>query len=150
MAHHLLHIQHRQFKIKHVNTLDNYFGLNAQSVLARSKRAEILASNIINADTPNYKAKDLDFSSILNASKNTMMNPVSIRASHNNHITNGSSDSFITQTKYRIPEHASLDGNTVDSHVEKSKFAENSVRYQISLSMLNNKIQGLINNLKGE
>ena len=53
-------------------------------------------------------------------------------------------------TKYRVPENASLDGNTVDSHVEKSKFAENAVRYQISLSMLNNKIQGLINNLKGE
>ncbi len=133
-----------------MNTLDNYFGLNAQSVLARSKRAEILASNIINADTPNYKAKDLDFGSILSANKKTTIKPVSIHASHSSHITNGSSDSFNVHTKYRIPEHASLDGNTVDSHVEKGKFAENSVRYQISLSMLNNKIQGLINNLKGE
>ena len=130
--------------------LDNYFGLNAQSVLARSKRAEVLASNIINADTPNYKAKDLDFSSILSANSNKAIKPITIHASHGNHITHGSNDTFSLQTKYRVPEHASLDGNTVDSHVEKGKFAENSVRYQISLSLLNNKIQGIINNLKGE
>ena len=133
-----------------MNILDNYFGLNAQSVLARSKRAEILASNIINADTPNYKAKDLDFSSILGANSKTAVKPVMIQASHSGHITHGANNTFSLQTKYRIPEHASLDGNTVDSHVEKGKFAENAVRYQISLSFLNNKIQGMINNLKGE
>ncbi len=134
-----------------MSIIDNHFGVSAQSVLARSKRAEILASNIINADTPNYKAKDLDFASILNADKNVgSIKPVSIATSHSNHISGNSADAFSLHTKYRVPEHASLDGNTVDSHVEKGKFAENAVRYQISLTMLNNKIQGLINNLKGE
>ncbi len=134
-----------------MTVLDNYFGINAQSVLVRSKRAEVLASNIINADTPNYKAKDLDFDALLNANKNVgSLKTVTINASHRNHISSGSTDSFSLQTKYRNPEHASLDGNTVDSHVEKGKFAENAVRYQISLSMLNNKIQGLISTLKGE
>lgn len=131
--------------------LDNYFGVNAQSVMARSKRAEVLASNIINADTPNYKAKDLDFDAILNSNNNIgSVKPVVVNSSHRNHISGSSTDSFSLQTKYRIPEHPSLDGNTVDSHVEKGKFAENAVRYQISLSMLNNKIQGLISTLKGE
>ncbi len=134
-----------------MNLLDNYFGLNAQSVLIRSKRAEILASNIINADTPNYKAKDLDFNALLNSNGNVnSVRPVSISKSHNGHISNDSANSFSLQTKYRNPQHASLDGNTVDSHIEKGEFAENAVRYQISLSMLNNKIQGLISNLKGE
>ncbi|QMU60383.1 MAG: flagellar basal body rod protein FlgB [Gammaproteobacteria bacterium] len=134
-----------------MSVLDNYFGISAQSVVARSKRAEILASNIINADTPNYKAKDLDFASILNASNNVgSVKSVSINASHGNHISSGLTDSFSFQTKYRVPENSSLDGNTVDSHVEKGQFAENAVRYQISLSMLNNKIQGLISTLKGE
>lgn len=134
-----------------MSIIDNHFGISAQSVLARSKRAEILASNIINADTPNYKAKDLDFASILNAKKNVgSIKPVSIATSHGNHISSSSTDVYALQTKYRIPEHASLDGNTVDSYVEKGKFAENAVRYQISLTMLNNKIQSLINNLKGE
>ncbi len=134
-----------------MNVLDNHFGISAQSVLARSKRAEVLASNIINADTPNYKAKDLDFNAILNANSNVgSVNPVAIKASHANHISNGATENYSLQTKYRVPEHASLDGNTVDSHVEKGKFAENAVRYQISLSMLNNKIQGLISTLKGE
>lgn len=134
-----------------MNILDNYFGLNAQSVLARSKRAEILASNLINADTPNYKAKDLDFDKILNQqSKVGFVKPVSVQTSHSNHISNGFNNTFSLQTKYRVPENASLDGNTVDSHIEKGKFAENAVRYQISLSMLNNKIQGLISTLKGE
>jgi flagellar basal-body rod protein FlgB len=134
-----------------VNVLENYFGLNAQSVLARSKRAEILASNIINADTPNYKAKDLDFEQILNINKTGgLLKSVSIESSHSKHISNSYENNFSLQTKYRIPENSSLDGNTVDSHVEKGKFAENAVRYQISLSMLNNKIQGLISTLKGE
>ena len=134
-----------------MNVLDNYFGLNAQSVLARSKRAEILASNIINADTPNYKAKDLDFNQIIKQQGNvSSVKPVSVNVSHNDHITNVSNNTFSLQTKYRIPENASLDGNTVDSHIEKGQFAENAVRYQISLSMLNNKIQGLISTLKGE
>lgn len=131
--------------------IDNHFGISAQSVLVRSKRAEVLASNIINADTPNYKAKDIDFASILNSNNSVgSIKPVSIVTSHGNHISAGPENSYASQTKYRIPEHASLDGNTVDSHVEKGKFAENAVRYQISLTMLNNKIQGLINNLKGE
>ncbi|MDH3610071.1 MAG: flagellar basal body rod protein FlgB [Gammaproteobacteria bacterium] len=134
-----------------MTVLDNYFGINAQSVLVRSKRAEVLASNIINADTPNYKAKDLDFDAILKSNNSIgSIKPVAISSSHRNHISVDSTDSFSLQTKYRIPEHASLDGNTVDSHVEKGKFAENAVRYQISLSMLNNKIQGLISTLKGE
>ena len=134
-----------------MNMLDNYFGLNAQSVLIRSKRAEVLASNIINADTPNFKAKDLDFRTILETSSNDpRFKPISINRAHNSHISENNNNPFLLQTKYRIPEHASLDGNTVDSHVEKSRFAENAVRYQISLSMLNNKIQGLISTLRGE
>ena len=134
-----------------MTTLDNYFGLNAQSMLLRSKRAEILASNIINADTPNYKSKDIDFNAALNASRNEyLIKPVSVQTTHNSHIAGDSNNRFSLQTKYRVPEHASLDGNTVDAHVEKSTFAENSVRYQISLSMLNNKIQGLISTLRGE
>ena len=133
-----------------MNLLDNYFGLNAQSVLVRSKRAEILASNIINADTPNYKAKDLDFDELLKTNNHeNSITTVSANTTHKSHIDTNSSSLFL-HTKYRNPEHASLDGNTVDSHVEKSKFAENAVRYQISLTMLNNKIQGLINTLRGE
>ena len=134
-----------------VNLLDNYFGMNAQSVLVRSKRAELLASNIVNADTPNYKARDLDFKKILNSSIETRdVKPVSTRATHAAHFTVNDSNNFSLQTKYRIPVQPSLDGNTVDSHVEKSNFAENAVRYQISLSMLDTKIQGLISTLRGE
>ena len=82
-----------------VKILDNHFGINAQSVLARSKRAEILASNIINADTPNYKARDLDFSAILNASNPVnSLKPVSINTSHEKHIANGPSSSFCVHT----------------------------------------------------
>ena len=133
-----------------MNILDNYFGLNAQSVLVRSKRAEVLAANLINADTPNYKARDIDFKNILSDSKNKMIRPVSLSSSHESHITPTSTNNYLHQTKYRIPEHSSLDGNTVNSHIEKSNFAENAVRYQISLSFLDNKIQGLISTLRGE
>jgi len=134
-----------------VNAIDSFFGANAQSLLVRARRAEILASNIINADTPNYKAKDLDFNAILNSSNNaTSVKPVSVNSNHDKHISNSLSNSYSLQTKYRVPEHPSLDGNTVDSHIEKSQFTENAVRYQISLGLLNNKIQGLISTLRGE
>lgn len=134
-----------------MNLLDNYFGLNAQSVLLRSQRAELLASNIINADTPNYKARDIDFKEIFTQTKDHhSIKPVSVGATHESHIPLNGANNYSLHTKYRIPEQSSLDGNTVDSHIEKSNFAENAVRYQISLSFLDNKIQGLISTLKGD
>ncbi|MDQ7015107.1 MAG: flagellar basal body rod protein FlgB [Gammaproteobacteria bacterium] len=125
---------------------DKVLGVHEKALYLRSQRTAILASNIANADTPNYKAKDIDFRSILSQSKQTAALPLA----HNNprHISN-SNRSFSAALQYRNPNQASLDGNTVDPQLEKAAFSENSVRYQATLQLLGGKFKGLLTAIKG-
>ena len=111
----------------------------------RNKRNDIIASNIANAATPNYKARDINFLDEFKKVTNTG----EIKTTHSNHIPtknyNISGKAF-----YRDPVIASLDGNTVELSVEQLEFSENSVRYQTSLEFLNKRIAGLMSAIKGE
>ena len=129
------------------NSLDSVFGIHAKALALRAQRSEVLASNLANADTPNYKAKDIDFSAALNKAQHQQA--TSLSTTHGNH--RGSGDfSTPVRTLYRTPNQPSLDGNTVDSQVEQANFAENAVRYQVSLRFLSGKIQGLMTAIRGE
>lgn len=130
-------------------TLDKFFGINAKALNVLSQRSELLANNIANVDTPNYKARDVDFSEILRSSVSKSNKSVSLQATHDKHFGFGEKNT-IAETKYRVPLQPSLDGNTVDSQVEHGLFAENAVRYQISLQFLSNKIKGLVKTLREE
>lgn len=126
--------------------LDNYFGVHAKSLLLRDKRATHLAENIANANTPNYKAKDIDFDKAL---QNAMAHgPDNLNITSSNHL--GGSNSISTQTKYRIPHHLTSDGNTVDKEAETAEFAKNALAYQTSLSFLDGKIKSMLTALRGE
>lgn len=128
-------------------SFDSALGIHQQALALRSQRAEILASNIANADTPGYKARDIDFKSALasvdaqssGALSRTNAKHIQINTAENN-----------TEVLYRVPNQSSLDGNTVDGLVEKSEFAENALRYQASLSFIDGKIKGLKAAIKGE
>jgi len=121
------------------------FGVHAQALQLRARRGELIASNLANADSPNYKARDLDFRHALdNAQSATAM-----QATHASHISHASASGH-TSTLYRVPNQSSLDGNTVDTQLEKAKFSENAVRYQTTLRFLNGKISGLMKAIKGE
>jgi len=126
--------------------LDKVLGVHEQALYLRSKRTSILASNIANADTPNYKAKDLDFRSILSQSQQAASLPLT----HNNprHIS-PAQNSFASELQYRNPYQASLDGNTVDPQLEKAAFSENAVRYQATLRFIGGKFKGLLTAIKG-
>ncbi len=128
--------------------LDKFFGVHEQALHVWSRRSEILASNIANADTPNYKAKDLDFNQALNQATNR--HAVAMQATHANHHGMHKPNNVHITTQYRIPLQSSLDGNTVDSQIEHSKFSENAVRQQVSLHFLGNRIKGLIKTLREE
>jgi flagellar basal-body rod protein FlgB len=121
-------------------SLDKAFGIHQHALLVRSDRAEVLASNIANADTPGYKAKDLDFADALaNAQKNQNYR---MSKTHEKHFD--LSIDINTAQKFRNPYQPDTgDGNTVDVQVERNKFMENSMEYQTSLSFLNSKIKGL-------
>jgi len=127
-------------------SFDNALGIHPQALALREKRSEVLASNLANADTPNYKARDLDFQSIL---KQQMPSSNSLERTESGHI-HSSTMQLGAELMYRNPHQASLDGNTVETHIEQSKFAENSVQYQASLTFLNNKFSGLMTAIRGD
>lgn len=122
-------------------------GVHDQALLLRSRRAEILAANIAHSDTPNYKARDLDFRVALAGSSAQAAS--SLRTTHATHIQTGSG-SVGGDPLYRVPNHASLDGNTVETRVEHAKFSENALRYQATLSFLGGKFKTLSRAIKGE
>lgn len=128
-------------------TLDSALGIHDQALMIRSRRAELLASNIANADTPGYKARDIDFSAALADAQSRQ--PRSLSTTHDSHIQPDSSVDGM-QALYRVPNQSSLDGNTVDSALEKSAFAENAMHYEASLMFLDRKIKGIMAALKGE
>lgn len=128
-------------------SFDNALGVHPQALALRERRSEVLAANLANADTPNYKARDLDFQSIL---KNQMSNDKgSLERTNTMHMQPGSMQ-LGAQMLYRNPHQASLDGNTVEDHIEQAKYAENSVQYQASLTFLNSKFSGLMSAIRGE
>ncbi len=127
-------------------SIDNYLGVHATALTLRSQRAEILANNMANADTPNFKARDIDFRKVLQQTSSHAINPV---RTHEAHITVDSMNHG-DNPMYRVPQKASLDGNTVDMDTERGEFTENAVRYQASLEFLNKRIKGILNALRGE
>lgn len=114
---------------------NSLFGVHAAALEVRSRRLGLLASNIANASTPNYKAKDIDFRAAL-AAVNTPqgLNP----------------DAVDSATLYRVPLQPSIDGNTVELATEQTAFAENAVAYQTTLSFLNGRIGQITRALRGE
>ena len=111
----------------------------------RNRRNDIIASNIANSATPNYKARDINFLDEFKKVTNTG----EIKTTHSNHIPtkkyNISGKAF-----YRDPVIASLDGNTVELSVEQMQFAENTMKYQTTLKFLNGKITKMISAIRGE
>jgi flagellar basal-body rod protein FlgB len=112
----------------------------------------VLASNLANADTPNYKAQDLDFKTALRladpgGTPDTGVRLVRTHAAH----ADGDTGSVVDQTLlYRTASQPSLDGNTVDANIEKSEFTQNALGYLVSLRFVSGRIQGLLTAIKGE
>ena len=128
-----------------MDTIKDQLSFYASSLQLRGKRNNILASNIANAATPNYKARDISFEDeIKKFDKNGP-----IRTSHENHIVQNSVKST-QETSYREPLIASLDGNTVEMAVEQMQFAENSMRYTSTVNFLNGKINKIMSAIRGE
>jgi flagellar basal-body rod protein FlgB len=120
---------------------DNVFGIHEQALLLHGQRVGVLTNNIANADTPNYKARDLDFAAILGASDDQV--PLSMSVTREGHMIPLEGELPDGELKYRIPYQASLDGNTVEMPVEQAAFSETNVRYQASLQFINSRIAEL-------
>jgi len=131
--------------------LDAYLGVHADALKIRGQRTEVLARNIANADTPGYQARDIDFRAAL-AAAGGADTTVALRATNPGHL--GTADaagaSLSTNLKYRTPLAPSLDGNTVDVQMEQAAFAENTVRFQATLTFLSARFRGLMTAITGQ
>jgi len=127
-----------------MNLIDNALGVHAQALGLRSKRMEVLARNIANADTPHFKAKDIDFRSVLKQSREDALN-----STHNMHMKIAMEEDSGGE-KYRVPFNASFDGNTVEMNVEQAKFGQVAADYQTTLNILENRVSGIRRALRGD
>ena len=127
------------------------FDLHTRALGLANQRLELLADNVANADTPNYKARDIDFRAAMqNAGQSDSLgNDLALTATRAGHLQPNGSGPNTTTPLYRVPDQPTLDGNTVDSQRENAAIAETSVRYQASLTFLSGSIRGLRDAITG-
>lgn len=129
--------------------LDNALGLHEAALRVRAQRMETLSSNIANADTPNYKARDLDFRAVLKSYQSNTVSGAALKTTHAGHMQQ-QGGVMGAQLQYRNPMQPSIDGNTVDSQVEKGKFMENALQYQATLQFIDGRIKTLRKAIRGD
>lgn len=132
-----------------IDRLSQEFSFAQRAIGLRAERQEVLSSNIANADTPNYKARDFDFAQTLqDAIGNRRLPDTHLSLTSSRHIPAKAATPDPTFLQYRQPLQPSLDGNTVDMDVERVNFADNTLKYQTSLTVLSGRIRGLMNVLQ--
>lgn len=129
-----------------MNFIDKDFALHERALRFRGQRMELLSANIANADTPNFKARDLDFREVMK-----MAHVDVLRTTQSQHfeLEGGVLPDQAAQ-KFRVPFNTAFDGNTVELSVEQAKFGKASGDFQATLSFLENRVSGIRKALKGE
>lgn len=127
-----------------VSKLDKTLNFHQQALGLRAARQELLASNIANSDTPNYKAKDIDFSSVLREKLSAASPSTVLSTTSPMHISNGKEHDVGNSILYRVLMQPSVDGNTVDMDSERTRFADNSVKYDASISFVSMQFRNLM------
>ncbi|MEQ1674331.1 MAG: flagellar basal body rod protein FlgB [Candidatus Nitrotoga sp.] len=133
-----------------IDKLDDALRFQQTALSLRAARQELLASNIANADTPNYKARDIDFASTLkNALAGTSTELPAVKTSAMHLEGNSGASVLGAPVMYRKPVQPSADGNTVDMDVERAQFADNALRYEASVIFVNEKLKGILAAIQG-
>jgi flagellar basal-body rod protein FlgB len=134
-----------------IDRLTATLDFQATALSLQAQRAKVLASNIANADTPNYQAKDFDFSQALSrATQAASQNPGVPVHTHPAHLSTSGAAAPTPVLQYRQPLQPALDGNSVDLDTERAAFAENSIRYEASLRFLNGQIKTMLTAINGQ
>ena len=127
---------------------DRHLGIHQQAAMLRSQRAEVLAANLANADTPNYQARDFDFRAALDNALGAG-DGFDLARTNGQHFALGDGVGG-AELMYRTPTQASLDQNTVDVQAERARFADNALRYQATMRFLDSKFSGLLRAFRGD
>ena len=127
-------------------SFDNALGIHQTAMPLRAHRAEILANNLANADTPGFKARDVNFKAILNGESKAHQS-VAMERTHTGHLTGQVSRD--DELLYRNPSQPSIDGNTVDTQIEQALFSRNNISYEASFEFLSGRFKGMKNAIRG-
>lgn len=131
-----------------LDRIDRTLASHERALSLRAARSEILAANIANADTPNYKARDFDFAKVF---AGTLARPaLGLARTDTHHLASGAPREAPAWVQYRNPVQPSIDGNTVELDAEVGRFSENAMRYQASLTFTTMKIRGLFSAIQGQ
>ncbi len=128
---------------------DSIFGLSAKALSLCEDRAVALSNNIVNSATPNYQAKDMDFSKLLQDASKTEDDSGRLIATDSRHLQPVQSANS-KATLYRVPMKTNMDGNTVDEEIERKNFLQNALNYQVNLTFIKNTTDKLMKAIKGE
>ncbi|MFT8211220.1 MAG: flagellar basal body rod protein FlgB [Symbiopectobacterium sp.] len=134
-----------------LDKLDASFRFQQEVLNLRAQRQEILAANIANADTPGYQARDIDFAGQLNKvmeQGRVSGTGIALKTTSTRHIPAQNFQPPELDLLYRVPDQPALDGNTVDMDRERTNFADNSLKYQTSLTVLSGQIKGMMSVLQ--
>ncbi len=131
-------------------SFDKALGIHDDAMLFRASRAEVIANNIANADTPNFLARDIDFKSVLDGAMDDNMPRLKMEQTQSGHASGFLDPNMAAEMMYRIPSQASVDGNTVEVQEEMARYTENALDFQTSFTFVDKKFKGLSKALKGE
>lgn len=130
-------------------SFESALGIHESALRLRGQRAGILANNLANIDTPNYKARDLDFKSILNQ-QSTQQDHFAAQMTNERHMSADTVFGEDPDLLYRTPQQPSIDGNTVEDQIEHAEYMKNSLAFQASFQFLSSKFQGLKTAIRGD
>ena len=149
-----------------LNLMMKNFDVHSAALELRAERQKILASNIANADTPNFKARDFDFASAMaaatgkagKASNTSSSQAIGMQATAAGHmvgfgqgtLSGGITTNSNASPAFRVADQASMDSNTVDMDRERANFLDNSLRYETTLRFMNSSIRQMLTAIKGE
>ncbi len=133
------------------SSIDQLVGFNEQALGLRAQRQQLIASNIANADTPNYKARDIDFRAAMDTVKSSSAAAGGLVRTSAAHLsgTGGAGSTQGGPVLYRSTVQASIDGNTVDMDVERAHFADNALRYEANLTFISGQIKTMLTAIQG-
>lgn len=134
-----------------LNRLDDLLNFHTQALRVRDQRQQVLASNIANADTPNYKAREVDFKTALQGALKGAgpSNGVTVATTAQGHLPGNPGMRAEAGLLYRTPAQGSVDGNTVDMDAERAAFADNAVHYEFNLTRISQQIKGMLTAIQG-
>ena len=138
-----------------IGKLDELLRFHQTALSLRAERQQVLASNIANADTPNYKARDIDFNSAFKdalSRSEPVPGPLTRTSPAHLGAVPGSANTTVSGAllQYRINQQGNVDGNTVDMDVERNQFADNALRYEAGITFVSGQLKSLLTAIQGQ